>query len=304
MIDYKNWYIKAISLVILNIMRANLDMDCLRTFASIAELGTFARAAEKVGRSLSAVSLQIDRLEAQIGVGLFRKEGRRQVLTDEGERMLLHARQILTANDAAISALSQNSITGPVRLGILQDLAEQTLAGVLGEFTRVHPQARLDVQVERSKVLIDAVEEGDLDMAITFEIETRLSGEELAETQMVWVGPRNSSVKDQTPLPLVLFDAPCSFREAGQKALEKAGKDWRIALASPGLSGVRAGVEAGLGLTVRTKAFIAESGGALVEISGMPKLPRARYILHAGSDRLSPAAEHLKNMCAERLRFL
>jgi DNA-binding transcriptional LysR family regulator len=248
--------------------------------------------------------LQVDRLEAQIGVPLFRKEGRRKVLTDEGERMLLHARQILTANDAALSALAQESISGYVRLGIVQDLAEQTLPGVLGEFTRAHPQVRLDVKVERSKVLIAAVEAGDLDMAITFEVETGLSGEKLAETDMVWVGARNGDVSGQLPLPLVLFDAPCSFRAAGQKALENAGTDWRIVLSSPGLSGLRAGVEAGLGLTVRTRGFIAEAGGALVEVDGMPKLSHARYILYAGPDRLTPAAGHLKEMCSERLRIL
>jgi DNA-binding transcriptional LysR family regulator len=285
-------------------MNGNLDMDCLRTFASIAELGTFARAADRVGRSLSAVSLQVDRLEAQIGVQLFRKKGRRKILTDEGERMLLHAKQILTANDAAISALGQDAITGPVRLGVVQDLAEQTLVGVLGEFARAHPRARLDVKVERSKMLVASVERGDLDMAITFEAETSLSGEKLAETDMVWVGPRSGGVREQSPLPLVLFDAPCSFRAAGQKALEKAGTDWRIALSSPGLSGLRAGVEAGLGLTVRTRAFISEAGGSLVEIEGLPKLSRARYILYTGPDQLTAAAEHLKDMCRERLRLI
>lgn len=285
-------------------MSANLDMDCLRTFASIAELGTFTRAADRVGRSLSAVSLQMDRLEAQIGVLLFRKDGRRKVLTDEGERMLLHAKQILTANDTALSALAQEAITGPVRLGVVQDLAEQTLAGVLGDFARVHRDARLDVRVERSKNLVEAVEAGTLDMAITFEVDTPLAGEIVAETDMVWIGPRSGEVADQRPLPLVLFDAPCSFRATAQKALEKAGIDWRIALSSPGLSGLRAGVEAGLGLTVRTRAFIAEAGGALVEIDGMPKLPRAHYVLLTGPDRLTPAAEHLKDLCRERLRLL
>ena len=285
-------------------MNINLDMDCLRTFSSIAELGTFSRAAERVGRSLSAVSLQMDRLEAQIGVLLFRKDGRRKILTDEGERMLLHARQILTANDTALSALALDSISGPVRLGVVQDLAEQTLAGVLGDFTRVHRKARLDVRVERSKVLIEAVEAGTLDLAITFKVDTPLKGETLAETEMVWIGSRNFNAADQQPLPLVLFDAPCSFREAGQKALEAAGTDWRIALSSPGLSGLRAGVEAGMGITVRTRAFISESGGTLTQIDGLPKLSRARYVLYAGQERLSAAAEHLKEMCRERLRLL
>lgn len=285
-------------------MDINLDMDCLRTFASIAELGTFSRAADRVGRSLSAVSLQVDRLEAQIGVPLFRKNGRRQVLTEEGERMLMHAKQILIANDTALSALAQEGLSGPVRFGVVQDLAEQTLTGVLGDFARVHRNARLDVRVERSKVLIEAVEAGTLDMAITFEIDTPLVGEKLAETDMVWIGTRNSRMADQRPLPLVLFDAPCAFRAAGQKALEKACTDWRIALSSPGLSGLRAGVEAGLGLTVRTRAFIAEAGGVLIEIDGLPELSSASYILYAGSDRLTPAAEHLKEMCRERLQLL
>jgi len=285
-------------------MNTNLDMDCLRTFSAIAELGTFARAADRVGRSLSAVSLQVDRLEAQIGVPLFRRDGRRKALTEEGERMLLHAKQILTANDTALSALAQKAICGPVRLGIVQDLAEQTLASVLGDFARVHRNARLDVRVERSKVLTDAVSADALDMAITLEVDAPFTGEKLAETEMVWIGPRDGGVADKRPLPLVLFDAPCAFRAAGQRALQAAGIDWRIALSSPGLSGLRAGVIAGLGLTVRTRAFIAEAGGALVEIGGLPKLSRVRYVLHVGPNRLTPAAEHLIESCRERLRLL
>lgn len=279
-------------------------MDCLRSFASIAELGSFAGAADRVGRSVSAVSLQIDRLEAQLGVDLFRRDGRRKVLTEAGERMLLHAKQILGANDVALSALAQEAISGPVRVGVVQDLAEHILAGVLGDFARANRDVRLDVRVERTQLLVDAVEAGDLDLAISFEARTGLEGESLAEVPMIWIALRDGDAASERPLPMVLFEAPCAFRAIALRALEGAGMDWRLALSSPGLSGLRAGVEAGLGVTVRTKAFLAAANGRLREATNLPALPAIRFLLYRGQDAQSPAAALLSELCRERLRLL
>ena len=132
-------------------MVSNLDMDCLRTFAAIADLGSFTKAADRVGRSLPAVSLQMEKLERQTGSALFRKAGRGKVLTEAGENLLGYARQMLSTNDAAVSALNeQGRVEGPVRLGVVQDVAEHVLSAVLTDFASAHPEVRLDVRVERS----------------------------------------------------------------------------------------------------------------------------------------------------------
>ena len=130
-------------------MNRTLSIDFLRTFVAIADAGTFAAAAERVGRTVSAVSLQIDRLEEQVGRALFQKSGRRMEPTSAGRQLLDHARTILAANDAAVSAMSSDRLSGTVRLGVLHDGIEAAAATVLADFMATHPDARIEVGMER-----------------------------------------------------------------------------------------------------------------------------------------------------------
>src|SRR5579864_8778213 len=117
-------------------VRTNLDMDVLRTFAVGMELGSFARAAERLGRSQAAVSAQLKKLEEQTGETLFKKAGRGLALTDAGEALLSYARRMLELNDEAVAAVRGAQIEGWVRLGLPQDFAEAWLPSVLGRFMR------------------------------------------------------------------------------------------------------------------------------------------------------------------------
>ena len=141
-------------------MSRTLSIDFLRTFIAIADAGTFAAAAERVGRTVSAVSLQIDRLEEQVGRALFQKAGRRMEPTSAGRQLLDHARTILAANDAAVSAMSSDRLSGTVHLGVLHDGIEAAAATVLADFMAAHPDARIEVVVDTSQALIDAMEAG------------------------------------------------------------------------------------------------------------------------------------------------
>jgi len=280
-------------------------MDCIRTFAAIADLGSFTKAADRVGRSLSAVSMQIDRLQHQAGAQLFRKHGRGKVLTEAGESLLGYARQILAANDAAVAHLAeQGRVEGPVRLGVVQDVAEHMLSAVLADFASSHPEVRLDVRVERSMVLIGALERGEIDLVIAFDVETKLPRRTLAETQMIWIGGRGAGVADRAPLPLVLFEEPCAFREAALRSLQAKGIKWRAAVSSPSLWGLRAAVVAGFGATVRTKQFFAFAPHDMIELEDLPALPTAAFTLYSAPGDLSPASELLADICAEQLRLL
>jgi DNA-binding transcriptional LysR family regulator len=280
----------------------NLDLDCIRTFVAIFDAGSFARAAERVGRSLSAVSLQIDRLEAQVGQALFRKEGRRMVPTPAGEKLRDHARALLAANDAVLAAMRKDQLSGRVRMGILHDVLEQALAEALGEFTAMHPQVRLEIVVDRSRALVDAVETGMLDQAIGFEFDSRLPTETIMLVPVVWIGRRMALEAQQRPLPLVLLDEPCSFRRAALAALDDAGIGWRIVLTSPSLAAVRAAVMAGLGVTVRTPHFLGSPADRLSVLEGLPALAATPLKHYRRVGEMSPAAEALKAACIERIR--
>jgi len=286
-------------------MRSNLDMDCLRTFVAITDLGSFTKAADRVGRSLPAVSLQMDRLQRQAGATLFRRDGRGKALTEEGESLLGFARQILAANDAAVTHFAaQGRVEGPVRLGVVQDVAEHMLSAVLADFATAHPDVRLEVRVERTMVLIKALERGEIDLVIGFDVETKFQRRKLAETQMIWIGGRGTGVGEREPLPLVLFEEPCAFREAALRSLQAEGIRWRTAVLSPSLWGLRAAVVAGFGATVRTKQFFALGPHDLVELKDLPALPSATFTLYSAPGDLSPASKLLAEICTERLRLL
>jgi DNA-binding transcriptional LysR family regulator len=284
-------------------MSRTLSIDFLRTFIAIADAGTFAAAAERVGRTVSAVSLQIDRLEEQVGRALFQKSGRRMEPTSAGRQLLDHARTILAANDAALSAMSSDRLSGTVRLGVLHDGIEAAAATVLADFMATHPDARIEVVVDTSQALIDAMEAGKLDQAITFQVNTRLPRDTLGLVPMRWIGNRQRSLIDQRPLPLVMLEEPCAFRRAALAALDEAGIPWRIVLVSASLAAVRAAVGAGLGITVRTAEFIQSLGGGAHEIERLPKLPQKQLCLYRRVPVItSRTGSALHRECLEKLK--
>lgn len=277
-------------------MLAILDLDVLRTLVAAVDLGGFGRAATQVGRSQSAVSLQMQRLEAQLGRPLFRKEGRRLALTDAGDTVLAYARRLLALNDEAVAAVRGVAIAGSVRLGLTQDLAEPALTPVLARFARAHPAVHVEVRIERSATLLDQLANGRLDLVVLF---TRAEGNALTELPIAWIAPEGFAWDRTRPLPLVLFEAPCLFRQAGIEALDAARIPWRIALTSPSLSGLWAAVAAGLGIGVRT-AYGLPKG--LATLAGLPALPSVSLQIRTSASPLSLAAERLKEILEETLR--
>lgn len=281
----------------------NLDMDCLRTFVSVVALGSQARAAESVGRSLSAVSLQLGRLEDRVGQRLFQKEGRRMVLSVAGQEFLGHAQRILAANDAAMDAFHKSEFDGTVRLGVIQDFAEDTLPSLLAEFSKQYPQTRINVLVERSKRLVNALETNKLDQIIAFRQETSLHTEPLGRRSMIWIGPKGGGLEKKRPLPLAMIEGPCGFRGAATAALDEAGIPWRVTLSSPSLSCLTSAVEAGLGVCVRTSNLLGGSRPGLARIRGLPDLPDVELCHYQSERRPNATAERLRDFCIDRLRL-
>ncbi|RKG58082.1 LysR family transcriptional regulator [Corallococcus sp. AB011P] len=288
--------------------RINLDMDVLRTFVTAFELGSFARAAARVGRSPSAVSSQLRKLEEQVGRALVERSGRGLVLTEAGEVLLGHARRILELNDQTVASLRGSELEGEVRLGLPQDFAETWLPRVLSTFARAHPAVRIEVRTERNAHLVNHVMTGKLDLALAWSSGARGCSERVAELPLVWIGPpdwQGTGSRGQ-PLPLIAFEAPCIFREACTTALDRKGLAWRIAFASPSLAGLWAAAEAGLGVTLRT-AFGLPKTLAVLEpgASGLPALGSIPvYLLRAErepSETVAQLAGILREALAQEL---
>src|ERR1700742_4827066 len=187
--------------------RVNFDLDVLRTFAAGMELGSFAKAADRLGRSTSAVSAQLKKLEEQAGTTLLRREGRGLALTAAGETMLAYARRLLDLNDEAVAAIHAVEIEGWVRLGLQEDFAETFLPAVLGRFARAHPKVRIEGRVARNIELVERVTSGRLDLALAWNDGAVIPhSERIAEMPMRWIGPASGNVvwrrESGEPLPL------------------------------------------------------------------------------------------------------
>ncbi|GJI97875.1 LysR family transcriptional regulator [Duganella caerulea] len=290
--------------------RITFDLDVLRTFVTGVDLGSFAKAADRLGRSTSAVSAQLKKLEDQLGMPVLRKEGRGMVTTSAGEALLGYARRLLELNDEAATAVRGAELAGSVRLGMQEDFGEHLLTEVLGRFARVHPRLRVEARVARNADLMAQMAGGRLDLALAWDSDAALvppshSAPVIARLPLRWIGAADAPamLRDGEPLPLVMMEAPCTMRSIATAALDRAGIPWRIAFSSPGLGGVWAAVAAGLGVTVRTGLVLPPRLGALDDLA-LPPLPMIALRLHRMEAQLNPPAQRLHDIVLEALEPL
>jgi len=288
----------------------NLDMDSLRTFVTGQDAGSFARAADRLGRSTSAVSAQLKKLEEQVGTPLLRKSGRGLALTDSGEALLSYARRLLDLNDEAVSAIRGVELEGWVRLGLQQDFGETMLPRVLGRFARTHPKVRIEGRIARNDELLARIGSGQLDLALAWDGGERPgNARQIAALPLCWLGAADVTdvwrPDSGAPLPLAALEAPCLMRTIACDQLDRHGISWRLAFVSPSLGGLWAATAAGLGIAVRTSVGHPPSVRKLEPAAhGLPDLPSLGLALYRADKDLGPAGEHLAAIILDALREL
>src|SRR4051812_41000870 len=168
----------------------NLDLDTLRTLIVANDLGGYSPAAERLGRSPSAISLQMKRLQEDVGVPLFRRSGRGLGLTEAGGTTLRMGRRMLALNDDLIEAVRGSALAGHACLGFSQDFADTVLPAVLGRFVRLYPHIVVEVRIEGNAALADTVEHGQIDVALVVGQEHRPSAQVFGELEVGWIAGR------------------------------------------------------------------------------------------------------------------
>lgn len=278
-------------------MIRNLDMDALRTFVVGMELNNFTRAAEHLGRSQSAISMQLRKLETQVGRPLLLRQGRGLIATEAGEVLLAYARKILALNDEAATTLGATATPATLRLGLPQDFFDDVMPEVLQRFAVYKPNMHVEVRAGRNHILEDEVRAGRIEAAITFcRPGDRATGKILAAPPVCWFAAESAiPALRNGAVPLVMYDHPCLFRQAALQALDARKRPWRLALTTPSLPGVWAAVAAGLGITTRIAhripAGIVDAGAIL----NLPALP-AMEIRLLQADDISPVGQALARL--------
>jgi len=282
----------------------DFDIDVLRSLVAVAELGGLAQAGRRRGRTMAALSVQMRKLEEQAGVDLFFKDGRRLALTESGEVVLRYARRILALNDEAQLALHRSAVSGQVRVGTSQDFGEAWLPPLLARFRQQHPAVGLEVCIDLSSRLVRAVDEGEVDLALTLDAGERPNTLCVGHLPLVWIAHRDFAWDRAQPLPLALFHAPCRFRDKAAARLDEAGIPWQVALVSSSLYGIWTAVNAKLGVTLRTPQGLQPD---MEIVNGKFGLPDLGYVdvslsLSSSASARTPAVAGLAQLLRQALQ--
>jgi DNA-binding transcriptional LysR family regulator len=270
-----------------------LDPDLLKAFVAVADSRSFTRAATRLNRTQSAVSMQIKRLEDRLGVALFNRTKANVDLSPAGEGLLGYARRILTLNDEAVGKLQERKVEGVVRLGAMDDYGTLIVPPALASFVACYP--RVHVEMETGLTCSMPSRLGDAyDLVIAMHPEGTGEGEFLRREPAAWATGAFHPVERQDPLPLALYPVGCLFRKWAIEALDAAGRPWRMAFVSQSLGAVESVAAQGLAVTVVKAGTFPPKLRPLSERDGLPRLPAADICLHRAAN-LSQAGTLLAN---------
>ncbi len=275
-----------------------VDTLQLKSFVAIVETGTFGQAAARVNRTQSALSLQIKKLEAQLGCALFVRTSRKVELTTQGEIFLSYARRMIQLQWEAFSRLREPDIEGEIRFGTPEDFATHYLPDVLASFRQHHPRVQLNVACDLTLNLLGGFERGEYDVILAKRDPQRVKGgTKVWREPLIWAAADGYLPEER--LSLVLSPQPCIYRDRALSALDRAKRSWHISYTSPSLAGTLAAVKAGLGITVLPANMLphgihtirkenklpelADAEIALIKRDGLPKVAEmlAEHIVHS-----------------------
>ena len=254
-------------------MERILPIDLLRTLLVLARTRSFSRTGDEIGRSQSAVSLQMRRLQHIVGSPVLTNSGKSFGLTPQGEIVLEYAKQIVALNDECVGRLDGGILTGTIRVGIPSDFALSFLPQLLGRFSEDHPDVALDVTCELSRDLIAGLARNDFDIVLAVHDDTPTAPlTDLWREPMAWVGSQIHDLRAERPLPLVLFPDGCQYRLRVLSALRRHDIPYKIVYSSSNLAGNQAAIESGLGLTAISTSTVPPTLRALPPCAELPVL--------------------------------
>lgn len=269
-------------------MRDVLPPELLQTFLSVLECGGVTRAAQALGRTQAAVSLQIRRLETAVGAPLLDRQSRPLAPTPAGARLVGPARDLLRMQAACLEATRGETLSGRLRVGLPDDFAVAYLPRILARFAAAYPNVTVETRADLSERLVARREAENLDLTLAIK-PAQGGGRALRvwRDPMVWVGGPAAMRADEAPAPLAVHPPGCRYRAGAVAALERAGRGYRIVHEGSSLAGIQAVVENGLAVTVLSRATVPPPLAPLPESAGMPPLPAAAVALY----QRSPAPE-------------
>lgn len=262
-----------------------MEIDALKSLLAFVETGSITRAAKQVNRTQSAVSMQMKKLEQDLGKTLFEKNGRNLILSKEGHQLVGYAKQLITHYDSTLNAIKSHNTKLRIRLGCPDDYANSILPKVVRNMHSLWPDLDLQIRCLPSNVIREQLDSGELDVGIVTRSFDSEEGLLIAKDHGVWVCNGDTQLAKQTPLPLVTFQQDCRFHHAAIEGLHKQARQFKLIAMSGSVAAMHGLVKEGLAIG----AMASLSKGDLVELYNeqLPDLPQISIVLicnaHANS---------------------
>lgn len=268
-----------------------MDIEALRSFIAFVETGSFTRTAKQVHRTQSAISMQMKRLEEQVGKPLFIKNGRHLMLSYDGQRLAPYAKSLIEMHDKTLAQLKSETPTTQIRLGCPDDYAESVLPGLTRLLHQQWPQLDLQITAAPSHRIRIMLDSNHLDAGIVTRSPTSEEGYPLQREQGVWVqAVQHDHLLSAEPLPVVLFQPECKFYQAAIDGLIKQNRNFKVMACTSSASTLRGLIAHGLGIGAMARSSMS---AGLAEISGniLPGLPMIDIVLILSGRKENPLSE-------------
>lgn len=249
-----------------------MDTTLLRSFLTVAELGSFTAAAERLNASQSTISGHVARLEEQLAARLFRRTTRKCSLSAAGEALRPLAEEAVRAAERIEDAFRPSAMGGMIRLGVPDDYhLFGRINQAIREFRLARPAVLVQIDAGLSANHVRALREGLLDLAV-LRVRREGSDPDPQASALIWIGAPTLQLRRDEPVPLAHINGPCSYFRAATEALAQAGLNWRSAYSCSTLEGVRGAVRSGMAVS----AILAEDcdePGLRIAAPWLPPLP-------------------------------
>lgn len=268
-----------------------LESDLMRSFLAVADSGSVTAAAERLFRTQSAVSLQVKRLEENLGQPLFERQARGVALTPRGEQLVPYARRVVALLDEAAIALREKPLVGPVRVGIPDEYSDTILPRALAAFDERHEGVQVTVRCDHSEAQMRALDADELDLAIIYDWSYTEGGEVLCIDPTVWVTSIAHAQHLRRPLPVGVYFRSDWCKDFAEASLNRQGFEWRTAWQCDLAAGFRVAVTNGLAIAPLSRSTIPAGCRELTTEDGFPIVDSARVVLRRNPRGTSPAVE-------------
>lgn len=254
-----------------------MEIDALKSLLAFVETGSITRAAKQVNRTQSAISMQMKKLEADLGKTLFEKQGRNLTLTKDGYHLVGHAKQLVRHYDSTLNQIKNNASALRIRLACPDDYADTILPKLVSVMHDIWPNLDLQIKCLPSNVIREQLDSGELDFGIVTRSFDSEEGIVLTKDKGVWVYNGDDALLNQAPLPIVTFQQDCRFHHAAIEGLNKQHTQFKVMAMSGSVSAMHGLVKAGV--AIGAMASVSKRDLQEVKCMALPDLPEIAIVL-------------------------